>query len=142
MSRTELITSYFIEHNRFRQLGIEQRLIANMINTLARQPQTPFITQTHCRLAALNGAKIQDIYRSRSRIFILGLRIDGYRDNNPSNPNNNLSWYANVRNNNANNSNNSNFNIDNIVITLSLLLLGVLVITSFVFLALLQVGYI
>lgn len=144
MNRGDWVRMYFTEQANLRNLGIEQRLIANIMNVLTRQPQTPFITQTYCRLTALNGQKIQQMVRCNRRIYIARLLIEGYRDNNnPSNPNNNLSWGddTNNSNNNTNNSSNNNFNI-NIIITLSLLLLGILVITSFVILALYQVEYI
>nr|AER27903.1 hypothetical protein ORF_03 [Phialocephala europaea] len=143
MNRGDWVRRYLTEQQNLRNLGIEQRLITNIMRVIARQPQTPFITQTYCRLTALNGQKIQQMVRSHRRMFIARLLIVGYRDNNnPNSPDNNLTWGDNTNNlnNNTNNSSNNNFNF-NIIITLSLLLLGVLVITSFVILALYQVEY-
>lgn len=142
MNRGDWVRRYLTEQANLRNLGIEQRLIIKFMRVIARQPQTPFITQTYCRLTALNGQKIQEMVRSNRRMYIVRLLIEGYRDNNPNSPDNNLSWGddTNNLNNNTNNSSNNNFNF-NIIITLSLLLLGVLVITSFVILALYQVEY-
>jgi len=143
MNRGDWVRKYFTEQANLRKLGIEQRLIIKFRRVIARQPQTPFITQTYCRLTALNGQKIQEMVRYNRRMYIARLLIEGYRDNNnPNSPDNNLSWGddTNNLNNNTNNSSNNNFNF-NIIITLSLLLLGVLVITSFVILALYQVEY-
>jgi hypothetical protein len=92
MSRSELISMYFLEGQKFNRLRAEQTFIANTANVLAREQRiTPFLSQTHQRLAGLNGRIIQDIERSNRRIFMLKLRIDGYRDNNnPNSPDNNL----------------------------------------------------
>lgn len=150
MFNWEITRRYFMEQNRLHQLCVEQRLIANAMNTLARVSQTeptPIVTQTYWRLAGLNGQKVMDIRRSQHRVYMLCLILWGYRNNNnPNNPENNQYWNSNAANtnnntsnsnanntsNNTNSSTNNNFNVNNIIITLCLLF-GVLVISSFIF---------